>query len=202
MTSIASLRTTYLNKYLARQDADMRPWATADLDQHLTDALASLYPTHGILVTGDVATHSSGNEYTVPASIARLSRIDLLDASGRYLSPVTNWRPVPSGAVVIRPLIVDGYTLRFVGWKAFATTGADLPVNLEDVVAMLAAAGAYGQLAAELTNSQRQQNLDSGRMVDHQQAIALSAYWQRRAESRLFNDPSRISLGPRRAQRG
>lgn len=202
MTTIASLRTTYLNKYLARGDSDTLPWAAADLDQHLADAIRSLWPVHGILASGDVATTTSTMEYTVPGSIAKVSRIEMLDASGYYLSPVTNWRPIPSGKVVIKPLLAPGYTLRFWGWKAFSDTGSDLPSSLEDVVAKLAASQAYGQLAANLTNSQRQQTLDSGRIVDHQQAIALSAYWQRMAESRLFNDPSRVSYAPRRAQRG
>jgi hypothetical protein len=201
MTTIAALRTTYLNKYLARSDADTQPWATTDLDQHLADAVTSLWPVHGLFAVGDVATDSSTQEYTVPASIARLSRIEMLDSSGHYLSPVTNWRTTASGKVVVKPLLATGYTLRFSGWKAYAAAGTDLPANLEDVVAKLAASQAYGQLAASLTNSQRQQTLDSGRIVDHQQAISLGAYWQRLAESRLFNDPSRVSLAPRRAQR-
>lgn len=202
MTTIAALRTTYLNKYLARSDADTLPWTTADLDQHLTDAIRSLYPVHGFLVTGDVATDSGTQEYAVPASMARVSRIELLDADGAYLSSVTNWRPTSGGKVVVKPRLADGYTLRFTGWQAFNVNASDLPVDLEDVVAMLAAANAYGQLAAHLTNSQRQQNLDSGRVVDHQQAIALDAYWRRRGESRLFSHPSRVSYGPRRAARG
>lgn len=203
MTTISALRTTYLNKMLARQDGDTQPWDTTSLDQHLTDAVRSLWPVHGILASGDVATDSTTQEYTVPASIARLSRIELLDAAGElYLSGVTNWRPTTGGKVVVKPRLAGGYTLRFSGWKAFADTGADLPTDLEDVVAMLAAATAYGQLAAHLTNSQRQQNLDSGRIVDHQQAISLDAYWRRLAESRLFNHPSRVSYAPRRASRG
>lgn len=201
MTTIALLRSTYLDKYLGRAEGDLLPWTDGDCDQHLTDAISSLYPGHGIFASGDVATSSLSNEYTVPGSIARVSRIEMLDASGLYLVPVTNFRAIPGGKVVVKPLLADGYTLRFWGWKAFATTGADLPTNLEDVVAKLAAAGAYGQLAAVLTNSQRQQNLDSGRIVDHQQAVALGAYWQRIAESRLFADPSRISVAPRLASR-
>lgn len=201
MTTISALRQTYLNKYLARSDSDTLPWSTTDLDQHLADALRSLAPTHGILTSGDVATTSTNQQYTIPASITRVSRIELLDSQGYYLDDVTNWRPIPSGKVVIKPRLADGLTLRFTGWKPFAVTAADLTTDLEDVVAKLAAAQAYGQLAAHLTNSQRQQNLDSGRIVDHQQAIALSAYWQRLAESRLFNDTSRVSYAPRRAHR-
>ena len=202
MTTIASLRMKYANKYLARADADTLPWTASDIDLHLGDAIRQLWPVHGLFVSGDVATTSAGMEYTVPASIARLSRIEILDTSGYYRGAVTNWRTLTSGKVVIKPVLAGGYNLRFWGWKAFSQDAADLPVALEDVVSKLAAAQAYGQLAAHLTNTQRQQSLDSGRMVDHQQAIALSAYWQRVAESRLFNDPTRVALAPRMAQRG
>lgn len=202
MTTIASLRTTYLNKYLARADADTLPWTTTSLDQHLADAIRSLSPTHGLLVTGDVATDPQTNEYTIPAAITRISRIEMLGPDGAYHSPVTNWRLTSSGKVVIKPRLASGYTLRFTGWSAFAVTGSDLPVELEDVVAKLAAAQSYGELAASLTNSQRQQNLDSGRVVDHQQAISLDAYWRRLATDRLISSPYRVGHAPRRASRG
>jgi hypothetical protein len=202
MTTITLLRQTYLNKYLSRSDSDTVPWASTDLDQLLGDAIRSLWPVHGVMAVGDVATSSTTQEYTVPASIQRVSRIEMLDTDGYYVGAVTNWRPTTSGKVVIKPRLADGYTLRVTGWKPFADTGSDLPANLEDVVAKLGASLAYGALAAYLTNSQKQQNLDTGRIVDHQQAISLSAYWSQQAESRLFRDPSRVAYAPRRAQRG
>jgi len=202
MTTIALLRTTYLNRNLGRTDGETIPWSDGDCDQHLTDALRSLSPSHGILATGDVASSEATNEYTVPASIERVSRIEMLDADGLYLSPVTNWRPTTSGKVVVKPRLATGYTLRFTGWVSFNVTGSDLPVRLEHVVAKIATAGAYGQLAAFLSNSQRQQNLDIGRVIDYQQCVSLAAYWQRLAEATLFNDPSRTSFAPRRAARG
>lgn len=201
MATITSLRQTYLNLYLARIDADTLPWTTATLDQFLTDAINALWPEHGIFTTGTVATDQTVMLYTNPGSIERVSRIDLLDANLLVIDRVPNFRVHSATQVLIKPLLATGYTLRFYGWKPFATTAADLPVRLESVVAQLGASLAYGYLTAHLTNSQRQQNLDSGRVIDYQQAAALSAYWKARADEQLFSDPSRVNFAPRRASR-
>ena len=201
MTTITALRQTYLNPYLSRGDSDTKPWVSATLDQFLTDAINGLWPEHGIFTTGTVATDQTVMLYTVPASIEKVSRIDLLDANSLVIDRVTNFRVHSATQVVVKPLLATGYTLRFYGWKPFAATAADLPTRLESVVAMLGASLAYGNLAAFLTNSQRQQSLDTGRIVDHQQAAALSAYWKARADEQLFADPTRVNIAPRRASR-
>src|SRR5512139_1018270 len=175
MATIATLRQSYLNDYLHRADGSTRPWSDTELDQYLADALVDLWPRNGLQVTGDVATLSTSQEYTLPASMVRVERIDVLDSSGFYIDRVVNWRGIPGGKIVIKPVLADGYTLRCVGWKAFAADGADLPSRLEASVARLAAGLAYGGLASDLLNSERQQNLDTGRVIDYGTAIGLSA---------------------------
>lgn len=201
MATITTLRQNYLNDYLHRADGDIRPWGTTELDQYLADAILDLWPTNGIQVTGDVATVSSGEEYTLPASMVRVERIDVLE-SGHYIDRVVNWRGIPGGKVVIKPTLADGFTLRFVGWKPFAADGADLTTRLERVVSRLAAGLAYGGLASDLLNSQRQQNLDSGRVIDYQTAVGLAAYYTRIGREGMAGDhESVVRVGPRRARR-
>lgn len=207
MTTVTALRQTYLNQYLDRTDGDTRPWTNAECDQHITDALTQLWPEVGLRASGTAATSGATQVYTVPGSIARLSRITLEQATGGVTyqrGDVTNWRWYSDTEVVIQPLLGadSSLTLRFQGYKPFATTGADLPTRLENVVAMKAAALAYGKLADSLVNWQRQQNLDSGRVVDFQSAVGLSAYWERRYQQAIIADPARLSYAPRRANRG
>jgi hypothetical protein len=202
VATITTLRQNYLNDYLHRSDSDTRPWSNTELDQYLADALNDLWPGNGLQVTGDVATLSSAQEYSLPGSIVRVERIDVLDASSFYVDRVSNWRGIPGNKIVVKPVLADGYTLRIVGWKPMALDGADLPTRLEPAVARLAAGLAYGGLASELLNSQRQQNLDSGRVVDYQTAIGMSAYYTRIARERLAGDHETVvRIGPRRARR-
>lgn len=201
MTTVTALRQTYLNLYLHRTDGDTRPWTNDECDQYLEDALSDLWPENGQLASGDITSDANLDAYTAPATVPTISRIALLDDLGRETDRITDWRVVASGKVILHPVVSTGYTIRFYGWAPFSTTGSDLPARLENTVAMYAAALAYGALAAEVSNSQRMQNLDSGRIVDQQTAAQMSAYWQRRAEVRLIKDPSRVTLAPRMARR-
>jgi hypothetical protein len=207
MATVASIRQTHLNDIVSRTDGSSVPWSDTQLNTQITSALYDLWPDLGLFASGDVATSSTSQLYTIPVTLGTaegeylISRIDVLDASSNYVDEVQWWRRHSASAVVIKPLLSSGYTLRFYGWKRFAVDGADIPVRLERAVAYKAAALAYGELAARLVNYQRQQGLDSGRVVDYPSAIGLSAYWEQRFREVVRNDPSRISLAPRSAYR-
>lgn len=201
MTTIATLRTTYLNGILKRADADTEPWTTTECDRALTDALVGLWPDIGKRATGSVQTAQDTNEYTIPTGVTRVSRIDVTDDAGRYVDRVTNWRYKDETHLVIQPLLASGLTLVVGGWAAFDPTGSDLPAILEQPVAMLAAGLIYGELAGALVNLRRQQGLDTGRVVDYQAAGSLSAYWDRRAAQRLSRLPYLTSFGARWGRR-
>lgn len=205
MTTIALLRTTYLNLYLQRTDGDPLPWTDAACNQALTDAMGDLWPDLGLRATGTVATSSATGLVTIPGAIVRVTRIDIEDSSGNPVDQITNWRYYPDAdpptKVRYQPLIQSGYSLRFFGWKPFADTGSDLLPRLENTVAYLAASKAYGMLLGLLVNSQRQQGLDSGRVVDYQTAAGLSAYWLRMYKDGTKDDPNSLSYAPRASRR-
>lgn len=202
MATIDGLRGA-LNGYLKRTDGDSLPWSDADCNTYLGDAIGQLWPVYGLFTSGDVASSSASQEYALPGSIpvAGLSRIALVDSAGRYVDRVSKWRARDATHVIVFPAIRDGYTLRCFGWKAFALTGSDLPTSLEDAVVYAAASLAYGALAASLVNWQRQQNLDSGRMVSYQEAAAMSAYWASRSTAALHGSEHTIGFASRSARR-
>jgi hypothetical protein len=200
MATLASLRTI-ANVYLARTNGDTLPWTDTDIDTLMGIALARLWPRIGKRASGTVATSSTTDTYTLPAGVTRVSRVELLNTDGTVADRITNWRYISDTQVVISPMLASGYTLRFIGWAAYSATGSDLPSNLEGVIAMRAAGLAYGELAGRLANSQRQQTLDSGRIVDYSTAVGLSAYWERRAVDELGADPQAVSYAPRYAHR-
>ena len=207
MPTITSLRQTYLNTYLHRTDGNAKPWTDAQCDQHLTDALSQSWANGlGLFVSGTVATNESSDRYTIPASIELVSRVDIEQVAGgvtAIVDTVRNWRRFSSTQILIRPRITTDSTLslRVYGWKRFATTASDLVADLENVISMKAASLAYGALSAELANSQRQQNLDSGRVVDYQTAVGMSAYYMRLYRESIDSHPNRMSVAPRAASR-
>lgn len=207
MATVVALRTTYLNDLLQRTDASSVPWTDSQCNQAITNALFDLWPLLGQFVYGDVETSSTSQLYTVPVALGtvageyQISRIDVLDASGNYVDQVGIWRRHSATQVVIKPLLSSGYTLRFYGWKRFASDGSDLPVRLERAIAYKAASTAYGMLTGRLVNSQLQQGLDSGRVVDYPSAVGISAYWEAQYQRVIREDPARISLAPRGAYR-
>ena len=207
MTTVALLRTTYVNGYVGRADTSTIPWTDAQIDQHITDALNKLWPRIGLRPTGAVAATTATGIYTIPTAIKRVSRIVLEYISGGetdLVDTVVNWRYETETTVRIQPRIktLAGLSLRFYGWGPFAVTGADLPTDLESAAAERASALAYGSLAGVLVNSQRQQGLDSGRVVDYQTAVGLSAYYERRYQDATDSHPSRVGgAAPRLARR-
>lgn len=205
MTTVALIRSTYLDTFLERIPAATEPWTDAELQAHITNVLTKLWPRNGIFVFGDVASSATSQLYTIPAALTaknRISRIDVLESGGLYVDRVSNWRPHSPTQVLIKPLVSTGYTFRFYGWKPFAVTAADLDTDLEETIAHRAASRAYGQLAASLVNSQRQQNLDSGRVVSYQDAIGLAAYYERLFADGIADHPSKVNQAPRAAHRG
>lgn len=207
MTTVVLIRTTYVNGYLGRADGSTVPWSDTQVGQHITDALTKLWPDVGVRTTGTVVAASGSGVYTIPASIKRVSRIDLEYTDGAetdIVDTITNWKYETNSTVRVKPRIstLSGLSLRFYGWVPFSAVGTDLPVDLEAAVAERAAALAYGSLAGVLVNSQRQQGLDSGRVVDYQTAVGLSAYYERRYAEALDKYPSRVgAAAPRRARR-
>lgn len=209
MTTVALLRTTYLNAILGRAEAQALPWPDAEVNQKITDALTQLWHDGiGKRANGTVATSQANDVYTIPAALTggRISRIELEQTSGgvtQRADRITNWRLYSETQVRISPMLPTNTSLllRFFGWIPFATDGNDLPVRLENAVAMKAAALAYGNMTGDLVNDQTQQGLDSGRVVDYQSAIGLSAYWERRYQEIVRSDQNRMSFAPRRAQR-
>lgn len=205
MTTIALLRTTYLNRYLERTDGDVAPWSDTDCNQILADALRVQWPDFGLRLSGTVATDQGVNVYTVPTGMEKVARIDIETTGGIVIDQVTNFRwrgdANPPTKLVIKPRISTGYVLRLDGWKPWGIDGADLPVDWEPWVSMFAASEAYGILASSLANSQRQQGMDSGRVVDYQTAVGLSAYWLRRFVDATDHDPNRTAGSVRRGRR-
>lgn len=209
MTTVALLRTIYLNNYLRRAETSTAPWTDSQANAAITDALVGCWQDGiGKRAQGTVATSQSSDVYTVPAALqaGRISRIELEQTSGgvsRRVSKVTSWEPYSDTQVRITPLLATDTTLllRFFGWVPFDVTGSDLPTRLEPAIAMKSAAIAYGQLAGQLTNAQIQQGLDSGRVVDYPTAVGLSAYWERRYRDILDGDASMRSFAPRHAHR-
>ena len=103
--------------------------------------------------------------------------------------------------MVIKPLLASGYTLRFTGWKPFAEDASDLPARLSDAICHLAAAIGFGNMSGKLVNYQRQQAIDSARVVTYQEAVAMSAYWLRMYQDEVADDMNRVTSGPRAAHR-
>lgn len=211
MTSIAALRTTYLNGHLGiAEDSVEIPWSSDARDGNLRDALAQTWPDVGVRATSTVATDESSDVVALPSGWelgnAVISRIDLVYTTGgitRRVGKVTSWQYLDDASILITPALatLTGLSLQLVGWQPFALSGADLPVRLERAVGYRAAGLAFGDLAGQLANTQRQQGLDNGRIVDYPTAVGLSAYWERRYFEQIDKDPAMVSTGPRRARR-
>jgi hypothetical protein len=208
VTTVALLRQNYVNRHVGRADGSTIPWSDTDIDGHITQALALLWPEFGKFAAGSVATSQNSDVYTIPSALTggRISRIELEYASGgqsTLADRISSWRYYSDTQVRIRPLLPTDATLslRFTGWVPFATNASDLPVRLEPAIAARAAGYAMGQLAGQLVNYQRQQGLDNGRVVDYPTAVGLAAYWERRYFEQIENDPVQTSYAPRRASR-
>jgi len=207
MATVADLRKIYVNGYVGRADGSTIPWTDAQIDRHIVDALTKLWPRVGLRLTGVVAASSASGVYTIPASIKRVSRVVLEYVNGGatdLVDTIANWRYETDLTVRVQPRIqtLAGLSLRFYGWGPFSVDAANLLTDLEAAVSERSAALAYGSLAGVLVNSQRQQGLDSGRVVDYQTAVGLSAYYERRYYDAIEAHPSQVTSGaPRKARR-
>lgn len=203
MATIAGLRTGNIEPLLhsGTLSTTTRPWTLAEIDIYTESVLEELWPDVGVFTTGDVDSDSTVMEYTIPSSIGRIAFIDVLDSNEYYVDRVMSWRILPGGKVVIKPRIADGLTLRFNGYVPYSATGSDLPSRLEQVVAYRSASRAYDGLAGELLNSERQQNLDSGRVITYQEAAQQSAFYEEKYQRAILRDPSLVRSGPRASHR-
>ncbi|RLB44766.1 MAG: hypothetical protein DRH30_00490 [Deltaproteobacteria bacterium] len=202
-TTVALLRTGHIEKFLhaGTLTTSTRPWTLTEIDAYTSAVLAELWPDVGVYTTGDVTSDSTVMEYTIPGSIERITIIDILDSSDYYIDRVMSWRPLPSGKVLIKPRITDNLTLRFTGYKPYAADATDIPVRLEQIVAFRSLARAYDGLAGELINSERQQNLDSGRVISYQEAAQQATFYEGKYRDAIIRDPSLIRSGPRASHR-
>ncbi len=203
-TTVALLRTNHIEKFLhaGTLDGTSRPWASTEIDAYTSAVLAELWPDVGVYATGDVTADSTVQEYTIPGSIERVTIIDILDSTGvYYLDRVMSWRPLPSGKVLVKPRILTDFVLRFTGYKPYAVDATDIPVRLEQIVAFRALARAYDGLAGELINSERQQNLDSGRVISYQEANQQGSFYEAKYREAIIRDPSVVRSGPRASHR-
>lgn len=206
----ATVRTNYLNALINQTvDAGTLPWTQAERNQALDQALEELWPDFGLFVSGTVASNQNSPYYTLPASIALLSRIVLERVSSgitEQVGEVPAWTPHVGGQVAVHPPIATDttVTLRFYGWKPFNSDYSDLPTNMQSLVAMKAASLCYGIISSKLTNQEDQMAMDVGKLVSQADAVGLSAYWQRRYEDRLpqLRKTSGVSFAPRAASRG
>jgi hypothetical protein len=210
--TVTTIRQNHLNPILgiaSAQDADAIPWPTADRDRYIVDALYQTWPDIGRRATGTVPTSQSSDVYTIPlvSGVAmRVSRIDVEQTVGGVTARVDkalNWRYYSDTQVRVEPLIatVSGIALRFFGWVPYLADASDIPLRLEPVIAMRAAALAYGAEAGQMGNYKRQQGLDQSRVVDYQTLVGLSAYWERRYFEQIQKDVAQLSYAPRRGRR-
>lgn len=205
--TVTTIRTGHLNRYLGiTTDGDAIPWTTADRDAYIVDALSQCWPDIGLRATGSVATSQATDLYTLPGSIALLSRIELRRTSGGVANRIDRavaWNVVSDTQVQIQPLLPTDATLllHFYGWKPFAVDASDIPLRLERVIAMRAAALAYSAEASQMGNYKRQQGTDNARVVDYATLVGLSALWERRYFEQIDKDPTRLSMASRAARR-
>jgi hypothetical protein len=204
--TVATLRSTYLDGYLGRVAGDTKPWTDTKAEDAIEEALLEVWPEIGLFMSATVAANQNSPIYAIPGNIERVSRIVLEKTDAgvvSHIDKVDSWRYHSATEVVIAPAIVTdaSLALRFYGWKPFDPAGADLPDNLYTAVCMKAAANAWGQVVGLLTNFEDQLALDSGKVITHQDAVALTAYWQRRYEDRIRKVPGRVSYAPRAASR-
>lgn len=205
MATVAGIRTGYLNGLLKRTDGDTKLFTDSICNQMISQAIEELWPDFGVFFSEVAATDESDEFYTIPTGMTEISRIVLETTTtpARRISNVTNWRKAGAGMVVIDPLISSsaGVQLRFYGWKAYASDGSDLPDRLQSLVAMKAASLLYGVMSADLSDYERQAALDSGKVVTYQDAVGLSAFWQRRYEDRARREPGQVTFAPIAASR-
>jgi hypothetical protein len=208
--TVATIRTGHLNKFLGvAADSEAVPWPAADRDIYIADALAQTWPDIGKRVTAIAPANQSSDVYTIPlvnGATMRVTRIELEQSAGGVtgkVDQIVGWRYYSETQLRVMPLLptIAGYNLRFFGWVPFLADASDIPARLEPVIAMRAAAIAFGAAAGQQGNYRRQQGLDESRVVDYPTMVGMSAYWERRYFEQIQKDPASVSYAPRRARR-
>ena len=209
MATVEDLRTGYVNKYLgSRIDGSSKPWSNEELDRFIADAVIRLWPDFGLLVYDELETGETTQFFDVPASIValapyKISRVMIRQGApgegGIVTDQATGWRPHPGNQFYVKTRIRTGQTFGVYAFHAFVI--GDLDVSLEPAICYRAASAAYGALGGGLVDWQRQQNLDSGRMVSYADAVGLSAYYERLYQESTVRHPSRIAFAPRSSNR-
>lgn len=205
MPTVAAL-AAIVNTYVRRTAGELQPWTDAQVTQSVTDALDQLWPDFGVLAYGEVAT--DGTQYvTIPTAFTasgvgfRLSRILVKNNQGLVADKATSYQLHINNQVFTKTRIASGNTFAIYGFVPYINDGSNLPVRLNSAIAMRAASFLYGMLAAALANSQRQQNLEQSRVISYQEALSLSAYYERRFQDATAREPTRVSYAPRASAR-
>lgn len=211
MATLTQLRQDFLNGHLGMAvDGAALPFTTAQRDEFLRSALEQSWPDIGNRATSSVATNGATDSITLPGAFQQgdsiINRIEVMYAQGgitRRVAQITSWYYRDETTIRIVPALptLSGLTVEVVGWLPFTNTGSDLPVRLEQAIAARAASLAFGDIAGQLANSERQQGLDVGQIVDYPTAVGLSAYWERRYFEQIEKDPAKVAQGVRRARR-
>lgn len=204
-SSIAAIRAI-ANTYLKRVDGSTRPWADADVNQAISDTLDQLWPDFGVAVYGETPTTAAQLiavpvEFTANAVGYKISRIIVKNSAGTAADKASGWQAHPGGFVFIKTIVASGNTFGFYGFTPYLNDASNLPARLNSAIAARAAGFAWGNLGAELVNSEIQQTIDSGRVVTSQQALAMAAYYERRFQDATQREPTRLSYAPRASNR-
>lgn len=202
MATLASL-VARVNTYVRRTAGETQPWTDGQVTAAVTDALDQLWPDFGVLTYAEVA--ADGTQYvTIPGAFGtryRLSRLLLKNGQGIVADKATSYQAHPGGQVFTKTRAAQGSTYAIYGFTPYLADGSNLPSNMDSAIAMRGASFLYGMLAAALANSQRQQNLEQNRVISYQEALALSAYYERRFQDATEREPTRVSYAPRASAR-
>lgn len=158
-----------LNSKLATalRDPTHVTWASTEVDDLVTWAVAQLYPRYRRAndpTTSTIALVPIPGDgtpvtyvYALPAGVRDVYRIDQIDPNGFYIGEVGHlaWEltgDYDAGNVQLRlgqrPMEING-TIQVYGWIPYDTTSNFIPDRLVDVVLQIARAEAYRRMGAD-----------------------------------------------------
>jgi len=144
----------------ALRDTTNVVWASAELDDLITWAVADLYPqfARGLVPSATTVTLVSGTlTYNLPAGVLEVSGVDWIDTGSTYLGPLgpQSWwiegdAENSTGVLRVAPVYpTTGGTLRLHGYGRFDTATNLIPDRAIRAVLASARAEAYRRLAGD-----------------------------------------------------